>query len=449
MSEIDARYVKRGFWINIEQGSIMGRTITTDIRTGTVIIALLSVLAALAISHLWQIFLFTCHQLRARGGPADGLFRQQQVLLRATPPPSSFFADWVKLWWLWRGHTKRAFSRSILQLLLSLVFASGTIAVGIFSSYVVSSTNLQVLVDSSNCAPLDLYNLSSEDYQKYLGNLAPYNTNLEVRSKAFAEECYENSSSSSARCNAFVRTGFQLPYERVECPFDKKICMEQPLSAVRVDSGLVNADEVMGWNLGIQDRVRYRRRATCGLLRHEGYSSVIDATSYPNPTRPSLPGEKLLLSHYCTYKQTFDWANATFALSLITFNVTPSYICLYDSPCLLLKRPPFKIRTDFSSSTHIHLDPEWGQIAVVKPELNYTEADLSIISIAKNAVNYREPVDDPVFAAHQPFQYDNNPYDYRPSQNIYRSDWPNAALGCQQQVLRQESTLFHVWLTVT
>jgi len=49
--------------------------------------------------------------------------------------------------------------RTIAQLLLSLVFADDMIAVGIFSSYVVSSTNLQVLVDSPKCAPFNVYNL--------------------------------------------------------------------------------------------------------------------------------------------------------------------------------------------------------------------------------------------------------------------------------------------------
>jgi len=47
MSELDSQYVKRGFWINEAQGPVMGRTITTDIRTGTIIVALLAVLSSL------------------------------------------------------------------------------------------------------------------------------------------------------------------------------------------------------------------------------------------------------------------------------------------------------------------------------------------------------------------------------------------------------------------
>jgi len=47
MSELDSQYVKRGFWVNEAQGPVMGRTITTDIRTGTIIVALLAVLSSL------------------------------------------------------------------------------------------------------------------------------------------------------------------------------------------------------------------------------------------------------------------------------------------------------------------------------------------------------------------------------------------------------------------
>jgi hypothetical protein len=51
MSELDPQYVKRGFWINEEQGSVMGRTITTDTRTGTIVIVLLTLLSTLGMQN--------------------------------------------------------------------------------------------------------------------------------------------------------------------------------------------------------------------------------------------------------------------------------------------------------------------------------------------------------------------------------------------------------------
>jgi hypothetical protein len=47
MSELNARYVKQGLWVNEAQGQIMGRTITTTTQTGTIVVAILAVLASL------------------------------------------------------------------------------------------------------------------------------------------------------------------------------------------------------------------------------------------------------------------------------------------------------------------------------------------------------------------------------------------------------------------
>jgi hypothetical protein len=47
MSEVDARFVKRGLWTNLAQGNIMGKTITTDSTTGAIIIALMAVLSTM------------------------------------------------------------------------------------------------------------------------------------------------------------------------------------------------------------------------------------------------------------------------------------------------------------------------------------------------------------------------------------------------------------------
>jgi hypothetical protein len=223
MSEVEARYVKRGFWINLERGPIMGRTLTVNIETGTIIIALLAILSSLAMTHLWHLVTFSQHQFRAKGHPRDGLFQQQQVLLRTLSPPSAFAADWLKLWWLWRKRRNSALRRSIPQLFLALLFTAATVTVGIFSSYTASSTKLQVLVQNPRCSPLDL-DPTSGNLIKNLGRLRKYRMTIVSRSGPFAEECYQNTTSLPARCTAFVSPNIRLAPKRVQCPFDKKIC---------------------------------------------------------------------------------------------------------------------------------------------------------------------------------------------------------------------------------
>tara|TARA_R110002003_G_scaffold118_2_gene10535 strand:+ start:4424 stop:4603 length:180 start_codon:yes stop_codon:yes gene_type:complete len=45
MSEVDGRFIKRGLWTNVDQGSVMGKTITTDSTSGAIIIAMMAVLS--------------------------------------------------------------------------------------------------------------------------------------------------------------------------------------------------------------------------------------------------------------------------------------------------------------------------------------------------------------------------------------------------------------------
>ena len=62
MAELDDRYVKTGLWTNWANGPFWGRTVTTDIRTGTIIVSLLALLASLATTHLWHVLVrwFIC-----------------------------------------------------------------------------------------------------------------------------------------------------------------------------------------------------------------------------------------------------------------------------------------------------------------------------------------------------------------------------------------------------
>ncbi|KAH5136915.1 hypothetical protein HBH69_233380 [Parastagonospora nodorum] len=48
MSELDGRFVKLGAWTNLEYGNVMGRTITTDTKTGAIVIAILAIISTIA-----------------------------------------------------------------------------------------------------------------------------------------------------------------------------------------------------------------------------------------------------------------------------------------------------------------------------------------------------------------------------------------------------------------
>lgn len=98
MSEIDTRFVRHGVWTDSSRGSTMGNTITTDTRTGNILVALMTVLCSMGTAHLWHLITFVIHQCRANGRPSDALSRQQQAILRTYPTPSAVLTESAKLY---------------------------------------------------------------------------------------------------------------------------------------------------------------------------------------------------------------------------------------------------------------------------------------------------------------------------------------------------------------
>jgi hypothetical protein len=295
MADIDLRFIRHGIWTNHEQGSVMGRTITTDTQTGAIVVALLALLGSLAMSHLWNIVVFISHQLRADGKAADGLFRQQQIILRATPAPGTFLVDWFNLFWHWRGKTRGAFARSIPHFSLAVLAATGFIVVGTFSSYVVDGSNLQVLVRSDQCARLEL--LEADSDPNLAAALNKYSTKVLSRSTSLTQDCWQDAISLPTQCHSFVRPNVPLKTTKVDCPFGE-LC-HAGNHGVSTDSGLVDLRQVVGWNLDERDRVDYRRKLTCGVLQQNERQQVINASDFPvAQARKPFPGEELILSYY-------------------------------------------------------------------------------------------------------------------------------------------------------
>jgi hypothetical protein len=324
MSEVDARFVKRGLWTRIDEGSITGKTITADVQAGTIVVALLAVLASMGTAHLWNLVVFAVHQLRADGRPADGLFRQQQVLLRTLPNPGSLLADSTKLWLFWRKRVNRAFLRSLMPLLLGVAFWIGTIAVGVLSSYIVTGNGLQVLINSPLCGPLNI-DTTTGDYFDNANALRPLEAKVVASSKSYADDCYQTNSLLPTRCGVFIQPYIPFTQKRTTCPFESSMCAEMEFPAMQFDSGLVDLNDGFGTNLGNDDRVKFRRSTTCAILDTASRTSVMSAAEFGTLDHAPFPGEELLLFNYGDIVYETSRPNATFVHSLAVSNITALY----------------------------------------------------------------------------------------------------------------------------
>ncbi|KAH6638205.1 hypothetical protein C7974DRAFT_156147 [Boeremia exigua] len=409
--EIEPNLIRRGVWINLDHGSVMGKTITTDTQTGNIIVALLAVLSTLATAHLWHLITFSIHQLRATGRPEDALFRQQQALLRTLPAPSAVMADTIKLWWAWRGKAKRPLLRSLVLLIIAILFTVGTGAASVFSSLVVDTTSLEVLVKSRNCGwahPIRIFDRGMVRPVKQVAD--PY-----------ANLCYTNGANKSAArlpsvCNSLVQRELPFTTTRVPCPFDKLAC-EPNLESVSYDTGLMDVGSSFGLNLPDSDGVKFRQKMTCSLMARNskyniavGYSAAFDGSMSPNS---STNPRSLLFEYGTNYRGSvkgITWAVDQDESRLLT-KYTVHTVHNYTNPLAPVYRG---------------FDP--------RPELRRDNTTLTIIIVGLNSVTYLNKVRDPLFNATIPVESVGiDSQGGRPVQNIYLSNRYAQALACQEQ----------------
>lgn len=316
MSEIDSSLVYKGFWINRSYGTILGATITTDNASGNVIVAFLAIIVSIATGHLWNLFLFAIYQMRSDTEHSDGLFLQQQVLIRSLPSPGTAFLDFTRLGWAWRAHTLRPLNRSVVFAVFSLVYAIAALISGIFSSYVVSSSHIEVLAHNSGCSSINLTTLSSGESE--------YVVKVTGSAEQYSDTCYTVNNVPS-QCEIYVKPRIDFKISTDNCPFESQICRNSTPPAVVLDSGLLDSNYDFGINASPKQRVKFRRKSVCAPLVTEGYSSFLTTSEYYShglESRPLLPGE---VFYTLTYFSGNASTNVTFIHSSVENNITLDY----------------------------------------------------------------------------------------------------------------------------
>jgi len=261
----------------------MGQTITTTTSTGNLVVALMAVLTTLGTSHLWNLVVFGYHQIRVNSRHRDGLQRQQQALMRTLPAPSTLLAGWLELWWVWRRRVRRALLRSILLVVVAIIFAVIIVVVGIFSSYLVDSTNITVLVQSPYCGPIDYEGVDTDDNRTAHVNWEvwqnAYSDKIAEIAALYARDCYINRTAVPERCSIFTHPTIPLFQTRTSCPFKGSICKNVSQPGFVSDTGLLDLDDHFGLNLNTENNMKFRRTATCAVIDLEGHYDVLDTSN--------------------------------------------------------------------------------------------------------------------------------------------------------------------------
>lgn len=374
-------------------------------RTGTVIVALLTIMASVGTAQLWNICTFLYHQFCANGKDADGLYWQRQALLRTMPTPTALMADTIKLSWAWRSKIPRAFLRSAVPFLIALGFAIASIAAGILTAFAIDSSNIEVLVDSPMCARFN--------YTKVYENRSTSTLLASIKSTidTYAANCYQDKPSLPEPCrNTFARSNITFHASAAPCPWNETLCRGSDLPALLVDSGMVDLRTHFGLNLSPQDTVKLRKKTTCSVLPIENRIIDRDVSWW---TARGFQDSKTTIE-YGTYRNSDPILRpeATFIQATALSRSQQSY---------------------GSASAISYLQPDLTALGITPiPEMQRPDADIALAAVWLNDMIYEKPVDDPLFSAHREWIY--TPGGGYPNETKYKSDHVAGVIGCAQQV---------------
>jgi len=156
-------HIHHGPWINWSHGLIRGATVTLTERQGGLLTAFIATFVTIVGAELWKIICYILHQARSSPGPQDGLYHQQQVLLRTSPNPGGAAWLFLRQTWSWAGKARLAVLRTLPWAVFGVTYMVMIGITAIFSSEISKSPGPERLLVAPESCGLWRLNTSSPD----------------------------------------------------------------------------------------------------------------------------------------------------------------------------------------------------------------------------------------------------------------------------------------------
>ncbi|KAF2004638.1 hypothetical protein P154DRAFT_484672 [Amniculicola lignicola CBS 123094] len=275
--------VYNGFWVNWDHGRTRGATLTLPTWKGLVLVSFLTLFVTVAGACFWRVVCFILHQFRSTTVSRDGLFHQQQAILRNSITAPN--ALWSLIWssWRWRGRVKSPFWNTFPLLFVTGLHIAFFAAAGLLASQVTTTKAGQALVKSGKCGfPVEISNpRDAESLKLDEQTLLVFNSEVLLgrqsvtKSATYVRTCYNDDlNKDAAACNIYVQPHLvgvnASAVSNATCPFGEGVCAGK---VVRYDSGLVHSTTDLGINFPEADSLSFRRTTTCTPVNTKNYTS--------------------------------------------------------------------------------------------------------------------------------------------------------------------------------
>lgn len=251
---------------------------------GFILVSFLTLFVQFSGACFWRVVCFTLHQGRSTTTPRDGLFHQQQIILRNAITAPNALWNLGKSTLAWKGKVESPFRRALALILVTALHMSFFGIAGLFSSQIASTGAGSALVRAGVCGyPKEISNIRSQEAYNLEGDqLVTFNSEVLLgrltltKSAAYARSCYNNHLDGGATdCSMFVTTYLEGDNASADvnasCPFGGDACAAS--KAVKYDSGRISSSRHLGINFPQSEDVSIRRITSCAPIDSEKYAT--------------------------------------------------------------------------------------------------------------------------------------------------------------------------------
>jgi hypothetical protein len=403
--------IHTGQWTDWSHGTILGSYRTYDVRETSYIISGTSAFVTYVGGCVWLLCAFSIHQLLLANNPnGDLITLQHRSIYRnvSTAPAAATDAFWVfrawKPWKLFHRRKKRANSVALRTCALMVpalaIFAAFAVA-SVFSSRIAIpayKTSTVLISDgfSKNQCGIALFDGSVRSLPSF-DIKAASDTHAAI---SYSRSCYSQASGivNSVSCSFFATSKLNYTREEYVCPFNdptqpftQTICnVNDNNAAHRLTTALLDSHYDFGINAPSSDRVKLNKSLTCSPLSIDGFTSTEKGHgSEANST----------VTDY-NYGETGDYQGYTYQYNpAAAYDNVPFEVLYVDHQTPLGCRSFVILLTSASTLSHNATGrSQWTPVF----NISRTDADVTIVFVAPNAIKYREPVIDPFFKAIYP-----------------------------------------------
>lgn len=252
-----------GIWRDRSQSTSV---LTLSAGDAQVLTAFLGFLIPLVGVQLWKILAFCTHQYLSPNGRDDTLRQQLLVALRNNSGAGGSTWTFLKQAWAWKDHSRRALYRCMSWVAIASIYGILLALLATFLPSLISDDahDARLLTLSDNCG---YFRFGEDDnYTRWMNDT--------VSAANYARDCYGGN--ESLKCSGFsVPRLPRLAGESVSCPFSDNVCLGDH-EAYFMDSGYLDSLTDFGINFDSDERVKFRKTATCALLALEEFTKDVD-----------------------------------------------------------------------------------------------------------------------------------------------------------------------------